>query len=320
MKNYLKAFPFLLIGLLASCSFNTGKALESHLFYFDTFIDSKLYQGDENDLKEIKNILLLYDSLADSYKSRDKTNVYTLNQTNEEVEVSEELYNLLKTSISVTTEGAENYNPLFGSLANKWKDSIEDKSVLSSAVIEEELQKINSSELLLKDDFKVQRVGEAEIDLGGIAKGYALDKVKDYLNSKEISKYLINAGSSSILLGEKDSKDGLFTIKIKDLTNAYFKAKNCFVSTSGISEQGVTIDGVTYSHIINPSTGSAVSLNDTVIVLSETGYFGDALSTSFMNNSVEEIKEIENEYSIKSIVIKNGKIIYKNSDIEVIYK
>jgi thiamine biosynthesis lipoprotein len=111
----------------------------------------------------------------------------------------------------------------------------------------------------------VTRVGEAEIDLGGIAKGYALDIAKQYLDSKKVTKYIIDAGSSSILLGEKDTKDGLFNIGLKDIKNAYLKAKNCFVSTSGTSEQLTVIDGVKYSHIVNPKTGSVVSLHVSVI-------------------------------------------------------
>ena len=115
------------------------------------------------------------------------------------------------------------------------------------------------------------------------------------------------------------TKDGLFSIGLKDVKNAYLKLKNCFVSTSSISEQGVTIDGVKYSHIINPVTGSAINTNDAVVVITDDGYLGDALSTSMMMNSVEEIKNIENEQNVKAIVINDGKITYKNNDIEVYY-
>ena len=80
------------------------------------------------------------------------------------------------------------------------------------------------------------------------------------------------------------------------------------------------IDGVTYSHIINPVTGSALNENDAVIVISDKGYYGDAMSTSLMINTVDEIKEIEKEHEIKTIVIKDKKIIYSNEDIEVLYR
>ena len=93
--------------------------------------------------------------------------------------------------------------------------------------------------------------------------------------------------------------------------------KNCFVSSSSVSEQGVEINNVTYSHIINPVTGSAVNENDAVIVVSDYGYYGDAMSTSLMMNTIDEIKAIEKEHNIKTIVIKNNAISYCNEGLEV---
>ena len=179
---------------------------------------------------------------------------------------------------------------------------------------------LSASSLVFKDDNKIQRLGEAEIDLGGIAKGYTLDRAKDYLDNKGYKNYLIDGGSSSILLGEKNSKDGLFSVGLKDLSNSYLKLKNCFVSSSSISEQGVVIDNVTYSHIINPVSGSAINENDAVIVVSDTGYYGDAMSTSLMMNTIEEIKTIEVEHNIKTIVMKNGQIAYRNEGLEVYHR
>ena len=74
-----------------------------------------------------------------------------------------------------------------------------------------------------------------------------------------------------------------------------------------------------YSHIINPVNGSAINENDAVIVISDSGYYGDAMSTSMMMNTVEEIIELEIEHDIKTIVIKDGNIVYKNEEIEVYY-
>ena len=135
-----------------------------------------------------------------------------------------------------------------------------------------------------------------------------------------MTHYLIDDGRSSILLGEKKSKDGLFTVGVNDVSGAYLKLKNCFVSTSGLSVQGVEIDGVKYSHIVNPIDGSAINKHDAVIVISDKGYFGDALSTSLMLNTIEEIKDIETKHNVKTIVVDNGKVSYCHTDIEVLYR
>ena len=116
-------------------------------------------------------------------------------------------------------------------------------------------------------------------------------------------------------MGEKNSKDGLFNVGLRDVDGAYLRLKNCFVSTSSISEQNYVIDGVTYSHIVNPHTGSAISVNDAVVVVSNNGTQGDAFSTSMMFDSIETIEGLENSMNLKTIIIKDNKIVHKHKDI-----
>lgn len=310
--------PFVTLLSLTSCSNNVE--LTDRFFCFDTYIEIKMYEGSNEDLKAIKNLFEVYDALADNYQPRELTNIYRLNHKNTEEHAGTALFKLIKTSIDVQNEGANYFNPLCGSLAKLWKNALNASEIPSKTDINAELEKINSSSINLRDDVYVQRVGEAEIDLGGIVKGYVLDEAKAYLDNLNYKQYIINAGNSSILLGEKNTNDGLFNIRIDDLENSYMKLKNCCVSTSSTSVQGVTIDGVTYSHIINPITGSAINENDAVIVISDKGYYGDAMSTSLMMNTIDEIKTIEIERNIQTIVIKNHQIIYKNDSIEVFHR
>ena len=303
---------------LISCSKNT--MIESRVFYFDTLVDIKLYDGNQSDMKFVKQVLQSVDEVADRYQQRSVNNVYTINQTNEVVTVNEVLYNLLFTAYNVENECANYFNPLCGSLSDLWKDSLALNEIPSDEDITNEVNKINNSSLLFSDGDHIQRVGDATIDLGGIAKGFALDWVKNYLVNTNIKKYLVNAGSSSILLGKKNTDDGYFNVGVSDLKNSYLKVKDCFVSTSSKSVQGVTIDGVKYSHIVNPTNGSAVNLNDAVIVISSQGYLGDALSTSMMMNTVEEIQAIEQSIGVKTIVIRNGQSVYTHPEIKIYHR
>ncbi len=301
---------------LTSCSTNNS-VIESKVFCFDTMVDVRLYEGNKEDVKAIETTLKSLSKVSDNYINSAFDGVYALNQTNEEITVDSNLYQMLEASLEATSHGATYFNPLCGSLSKKWKESLENKQILSETVINEELEKMNNSSITLKDNNVVQRTGEAEIDLGGIAKGFALDEIKSYLEDKQIKQYLINAGSSSILLGEKNTKNGLFNVSLKEVNNTYIELKNCVISTSSIYEQGVTINGVTYSHIINPVTGSAINKQDGVIVISNDGAFDDALSTSMMNNTIDEIKALETELNVQTIVIKDKKIAYSNPSIEV---
>ena len=333
MKKYFKVLPLLLVASLTACSQET---LTTRMyFYFDANVNVMIYANNSSKyFKKINSIYQGIDAVSDSYQQRDVVGVYDLNNTNEKIEINETLYNLLYTA-EQASRIATNFNVLVGSLSNKWKESLAKQEVLSDEVVQEEINKINNSSLTLdkqtsggKTTYYAQRTGEAQIDLGGIAKGYSLDKVHEYLSSSGLSTYLVNAGSSSILLGNNWMRVGFsdnrvydFTVNLRDVPSAYFYAKGCVVSTSGNSEQGVEINGVTYSHVVNPQTGSAIMENDSVIVISnvDKAYLGDALSTSMMMNTIDEIKEIEEATGVKAIVIKNKEVVYNNPDIEIKY-
>lgn len=306
----------LLIIPLISCS--QVSSLESKVFCFDTAIDIRLFEGEKQNLTDIENIFSHYDKISDNYKQRDVNNVYSINNTNDDVLVDETLYSMLQKSFALKEE-IRYFNPLCGSLAKKWKESLKNSQILDETTIQSELSKMSNSSVSFKENNVIQRLGEGEIDLGAVVKGFALDEVKSYLDSKSFSKYLINSGYSSILLGKKEVDDGLFLVGLSDIENAYLKLSDCFVSTSGISTQGVKIDNQMYSHIINPYTGSAINNYDTVIVISDSGYLGDALSTSFMLSSVDEIKAMEQSKNVKALVIKDKTIVYKNESLEVFY-
>ena len=312
-----KSLYLLLPILLTSCS--TSKELNDKVFCFDSLTEVKLYQGNKDDLSEIRSILNKLDKLTDNYQNRGINNVYTINQSDDDVEIDPSLYDLLTKSFNFNSTVSNLFNPLCGNLAKKWKESLKTPQILDENVINEELLKINSSSLMFADNYKVKRIGEAEIDLGAVAKGYAMDKVQEYLKNKEYKNYLINGGSSSLLLGEKKTKDGLFTVRINKeiISNSSLKLKNCFVSTSATYSQGVEIGGKTYSHIINPVDGSAISKHDAVMVISDQGYFGDALSTAMMMCSIDEIKQIETTHNVKTIVFDNKQITYCNEGVEV---
>ena len=302
-----KIILLLSASLLLSCT-NNNKELNRKDFYFDTVISSTIYNSSDEHLTRINDMYSIYDKLSDNYLKRDINNVYTINNSSDEVIVDSKLYELLKLSYDINLE-IDYFNILCGTLAKKYKEANNENKKLDEEIVNEELNNIKTTSIEFKENNVVRKSGKAEIDLGGIVKGYVLDKVKDYFSSNNISSYIIDAGSSSILLGNKNTKDGLFTIGLKDYKDGYLKEKECFISTSGNSTQGL--------HIVNPITGKLADNYDAVIVISNLGYIGDVLSTTFMLCSVDEIKSLESKYQAKSIVIKDNNIIYKNDNIKL---
>ena len=331
MQKFLKVLPLVVAASLSACDIAHQYPVDT-LFCFDTVVTVKTteYNGlmysvhvQEGTCRILKEV----DVIADAYKSRDVACIYDLNNTNEKIEINGQLYRLLKSALDAK-EKLPYFNPYIGSLSNKWKEALSKKEQLSDSTIEEELLKMNNTNLLLESaedgHYYAQRVGDGLIDVGAIAKGFALDECETYLHghAEPNYEYMVDAGSSSILLG-RNKDNSTFKIKIKDLsTPTYLHLKECFIATSGISEQGVEIDGTTYSHIISPLTGSAINTFDSVIVVSELkegyGLFTDALSTSFMMNTLEEVKELEKSTGVSVILIKDDNIVYKSESLALI--
>ena len=257
--------------LMSSCSSNSP--IESKNYFFDTYVNSRFYNANNSVLDDVYKLLSEYNGLTDNYKaSAIQTSVFEINESNEKIEISKNAYNMYLKVKELQTLSLNYFNPLIGNLSKLWKESLAEKEVLSETTISSELLKINRSSFELSTEnskYYIQRNGEAKLDLGAFAKGYSLDVLKEYLLNNNLKNYLIDAGNSSILLGEKPDNNGYFTVGLRDISNAYLELKNCFIGASGVSVQGVRINSTMYSHIINPFNGSAVNNYDYVFVNSK---------------------------------------------------
>jgi len=304
---------FLLTLFLTSCG--SSNNISKTIYPFSTYLTMNFYNEGDVDIDEITNIVDEYDKLCDPYNSYEGiNNLYTINNSSDFVKVDAKLYDILKMGIDAQAKTNGYFNPLIGNLSLTWKEAIENKTLPNEDVISKEILEINNSSLEFKDDYMVKINGDANLDLGGITKGYVLSILKDYLATKNITKYLINGGNSSIILGNKNGED--FKIGINNV-GAGFKAKETSIGTSSVDEQYFEVDGVTYSHIINPFTGSAVSKHETVVVINDNATLMDIYSTVFMMLDTEEIIKIAEKNSFKVIVIDNKQITYKDSEIEL---
>jgi len=122
-----------------------------------------------------------------------------------------------------------------------------------------------------------------DIDLGGIAKGYAVDRAIDILRSNGITSALVSSGTSSIYaLGSPPGAQG-WKITLRDPYDAHKPAdvihlQNYSLSTSGNYERFFEIDGKSYCHIMNPHTGWPVQGVLSAAVLAATGTDTDGRS------------------------------------------
>jgi FAD:protein FMN transferase len=126
-----------------------------------------------------------------------------------------------------------------------------------------------------------------ELDLGGIAKGYAVDRAVAMLKQHGIQSALVNAGGSTIYgLGAPPNETTGWAVQLQDPLNARKPAltvrlKDRALSVSGNYEKFFELGGVRYSHIMDPRTGRPVPNILSVAVLASDGTKGDALDNVF---------------------------------------
>ncbi len=336
-------FAFLSLACLTSCQSKEVTYYSVNAWgTFHSFCNITYDSPTVGEIKqELIDLCVRLSNLTDPYVGYvNMNNVFTINQTNDPVEVDEDLYALLKQSWELKEKTDGYFNPLVGKLTNNWKNAlyggiteVPPDYVPTPERIEEakkraaiSVPEIEASYLAFDDDaHTVQRVGGALLDLGGVAKGFAVERIESRLKEIASTSYLINAGTSSLGMGIAQG-GGHFNVRINYMgdTILRYKAKNIDCSTSAVYEQSVEMDGTIYSHIINPKTGLPVTSLSMAFLQGDDSIFLDAMSTSCMLAGVEQTKVWEERYHFKAALFENekvegvntAKLIYENKGLE----
>ncbi|MEJ2132169.1 MAG: FAD:protein FMN transferase [Gammaproteobacteria bacterium] len=129
------------------------------------------------------------------------------------------------------------------------------------------------------------------VDLGGIAKGYAVDRAIALLRARGITQAMVGAGGDTRIIGDRRGKPWVVGIRHprKEGENAaVLPLADVAVSTSGDYERYFELDGVRYHHIIDPKTGDSARKVTSVTILGDEATTTDALSTSVFVLGVKE--------------------------------
>ena len=151
-----------------------------------------------------------------------------------------------------------------------------------------------------------------ELDMGGIGKGYAVDRVVDVLRDAGVKAALVDAGSSTLYaLGAPPGKDGWKVIvpRPADRSHAISEVvlRDNSLSTSGSYEKFFRLNGKTYCHIMDPRTGEPVQGMLQTTVIAPTGTETDALSTTmFVMGPAKGRKLLESMPNTSAIWITNN--------------
>lgn len=213
---------------------------------------------------------------------------------NEKLVLSEDMTAVLALALEINalTDGA--FDVTVGPLVNRWGFGPERRhaSRIPDQAEIDALQARIGSQYLELDSSAATLIKRADvyIDLSGIAKGYVVDRVAQYLDNRGFSSYFIEIGGELRIKGYKPGGQTWVPAIEKPVDTApqvhnifYAKGESIAVAGSGDYRNYFDQDGVHYSHEIDPATGRPVTHNlAAVYVIDATAARADALATAFM--------------------------------------
>ncbi|SKC06483.1 thiamine biosynthesis lipoprotein [Lachnospiraceae bacterium] len=298
-------------------------------FVLDTVATITIYDSkDKTLIDDTFSLCREYEDMLSAQK--DDSDIGRINSAHgADVEVSEDTIELLTTAVHYAelTDGA--FDVTIYPVSKLWDFRSGDATVPEEQKIEEALKHVDYHCIEIDPVQKKVHLTdpEAEIDLGGIAKGYIADRLKEFLAGRGVNSAIINLGGNVITIGHNPNGKP-FRIGVQkpfgDTNEVLFpvESESSSVVSSGPYERCFEKDGKLYFHILDPATGfpSESELNGVTIV-SPDSVDGDALSTSCFvlgpekgQNLVRAINEEKGlsgtDNEIKAYFIdKNNKVI-----------
>lgn len=167
----------------------------------------------------------------------------------------------------------------------------------SDASITRTLELVDDQRLDLRDGTAFLPLEGMAVDVGGIAKGYAVDRAYDYCLREGIKDFLIDFSGNVRAAGRPSPKEG-WQIGVRDpfeasrMLGKIDLPSGMAVATSGSYERFVDVAGKRFSHIIDPRTGYPVTETSSTTVLCPDAVTADALSTAFFVTGLEGAGEL----------------------------
>ncbi len=166
------------------------------------------------------------------------------------------------------------------------------------------------------------------LDLGGIAKGYAADQALDVIRRNGISRAMIDASGDIVMgappPGRPGWQIGIAPLESPDSSpSRMLSLHNCAVATSGDAFQYVEIDGVRYSHLVDPATGIGLTGRSSVTVVATDGITADSLASAVSVLGPERgLEFIERHCDAETLIVvadKNRKTPVESSGLSRLY-
>ncbi|MGK0298846.1 MAG: thiamine biosynthesis lipoprotein [Gammaproteobacteria bacterium] len=241
---------------------------------------------------EINSILEDINQKMSTYIGDSELSIINQSTNTEWITISEELYQVIQSAQAVSEQTNGAFDITIGAIVNLWGfgstnalQTIPDTNELDNVLQASGHKKIQLNEATLS----IKRSNtETKLDLSGIAKGYAVDRIAMYLEQQGIDNYLVEIGGEVKAKG-LNSMAQTWRVGIeKPLVTAreiqqVISLNNMAMATSGDYRNFFNHNGIRYSHTIDPTKGWPVIYSDiSVTVLNKSSMIADALATAIM--------------------------------------
>ena len=303
------------------------KLLKQTRMIMGTFAEVSIYSHDEktagNAIEEALNEMERMDRIMSNYKNDSELAKVNKKAAKSPVPCNAELLEVIERSQYYSEMSGGAFDITVSPMVALWGFFSEKGHVPPEKEIEKLLPAISYKNLVINKSTDPKKPGtvlfkntKTQIDLGGIGKGYAVDKALEVIKKYGINNGCINLGGNIYVLGTPPGKNawkiGVQHPRDGNEILGYLELKNEATATSGDYERFFEFNGKRYSHIINPQTGIPVCGTIAVTIVAPTGTEVDTLSTSVFvlgrEKGMELIKKIPNADAMIAYEEKDGKI------------
>jgi thiamine biosynthesis lipoprotein len=222
------------------------------------------------------------------------------------LQIGPETFECLQLSADIYNQTNGAFDITIGSLMDCWLD--EDKNLRSPSKDQLDSAKAKTGMQHIKLDpsrYTVELLTEGiKIDLGGIGKGYAIDRMAELLRQWSIDTALINAGCSTVLALNAPARTNGWAVTLSHPDN-----RQKTLARIELKDQALSGSALEYGqHIIDPRTAEPASAKAAAWCCAEKAATADALSTAFMVISPGEINEFAlNHPAIRALIVLQNK-------------
>ncbi|MDF0706505.1 FAD:protein FMN transferase [Flagellimonas okinawensis] len=262
------------------------------------------------------------EAIISSWSENSETTLINKNAGIKPVKVSRELFNLIERAIKISeiTDGA--FDITYASMDNIWKfDGTMDK-VPTTTEIKHSVAKVGFKKIQLDQENLTVYLPEKgmKIGFGAIGKGYAADKAKDLLVSKDVKGGIINASGDLTTWGTKVTGEkwlvGIANPLSKDKVFSWLPIVESSVATSGNYEKYIMLNGEKYSHIIDPRTGYPTKGINSVSIFAKQAELCDALATAVFTMGRDVGLHMINQIDgVEAVVVDSENKVHRSSGI-----